>query len=866
MSLNATTSTLFLNEMGPIQQILKNDSSQTDVCFQQLDQQQQKELFKGLVTNTFLKILTIRNSQLNVVQFSTVLTENHSLTKLNLDGCKLSNHEVKVIVTALKVNYSITDFGLRFCELTDIADLMDFLSLNNSLLNLNLNGNKFGDKGGKALASALKYNNSLKELDIASCGLTDINGLADMLKVNRSLSKLNLANNMIIAGLRALISALRNNDALTDLNMHSCTDGGIVIDGFTDMLKINCSLMKLDISSNEFVDASGVVDASGSQAVAGMLEVNRSLLTLNLNNTTLGNDGLHDLAYSLQNNCTLTELSLASIEVTEIFHFAILLKSYHYLQILDLSYNKIGIQGGNLLAEALRSNTSLKKLDLSSCELMDIAQLANMLHTNRSLSALRLGFNNFGNSGGKLLIAALKVNSTLDEISMFECGVEDTIEQQIREQLCSNRCSKILKQESVDKEKDTKAAHAATGITENASAWSPATMPAKTIAQSDNNSSVLAVGNFYHPQMFQPQSQQSSKLETDAITSTTKLANSSLHFTRTVVNPKLEVHPLMSSTSAASSRSISSGQTGNSIQRATRTSSANATNFDVQRSTHQRRHLGPSSKAIFLKPSTTIATDDKINAATLARFDALEKRIDRVEISPPIDAATAAVLKGQAAPLRRIFAADASLDHIKREEECINANPSLTTYYHFFERRLHGTWIACRAIVSDMVANGEKYKSDYFAQGVDKIGSQIPGVSLITGLFAGGVEVWNATDKRQAVQRIASLFLDNKTAERDINALARQATLAQEKAICYMPTSQTLANKFKEQMKDIAAFIVASDANTPLIRKAEEDCKKLLAAVRKGQLPSNHTLDDLLGTIMGPSFKYKSPVIVTKHF
>jgi len=228
-----------------------------------------------------------------------------------------------------------------------------------------------------------------------------------------------------------------------------------------------------------------------------------------------------------------------------------------------------------------------------------------------------------------------------------------------------------------------------------------------------------------------------------------------------------------------------------------------------------------------------------------------------------LDTQVLELLRGRSEQLQRLFEEDTKTEFNKQEKDRINANPSLQIYYQFFVRLFNGTWMACQSINSRMVDNSEMYASDYVGQGVDQIGRCIPGIAMATGFFALAIQGWNYRDKRQAVQRMALLFPDLDTAFKQLSQLARQATLAQEKEISSMAPPQGVIAKIKEGIKDLTAFILASDANTPLKRKAEEDCKTLLKAIKEGKLPSQPTLNDLLCVIMGVGYKYQLPVAAT---
>ncbi|CAF1450791.1 unnamed protein product, partial [Didymodactylos carnosus] len=84
--------------------------------------------------------------------------------------------------------------------------------VNNTLTKLDLGVNRISEKGGEALAEALKVNNTLTQLDLGYNEITDRGGeaLAEALKVNNTLTKLDLGVNRISEkGGEALAEALK---------------------------------------------------------------------------------------------------------------------------------------------------------------------------------------------------------------------------------------------------------------------------------------------------------------------------------------------------------------------------------------------------------------------------------------------------------------------------------------------------------------------------------------------------------------------------------------------------------------------------------------------------------------------------------
>ncbi|KAF9924507.1 hypothetical protein BGZ67_009215 [Mortierella alpina] len=114
--------------------------------------------------------------------------------------------------------------------------------------------------------------------------------------------------------------------------------------------------------------------------------------------------------------CKLSfELSTGRIGGNEIARLAMMLKTNKTLTTLDLRDNSIGPDGAKALAEALMTNSTVATLDLRDNSIgPDGAKaLAEALKTNSTVANLNLWGNSIGSDGAKALAEALKTNSTV---------------------------------------------------------------------------------------------------------------------------------------------------------------------------------------------------------------------------------------------------------------------------------------------------------------------------------------------------------------------------------------------------------------------------------------------------------------------
>ena len=218
------------------------------------------------------------------------------------------------------------------------AQLAECLRVNAVLTSLDLEDSGIEPAGAMQLAECLRVNATLKSLGLKDnfLGEAAATQLAESLRVNATLTSLNLACTAIgAAGAMRLIECLRVNATLTSLNLRRA---GIAAEGTARLaacLRINTTLRSLDLTENN-------IGAAGATQLADSLRVNASLTRLNLRETEMGIEGTTQLALCLRVNTTLTYL--------------------------DLSGNYVDQE---TLVESMRSNTTLRGLELKDCGLGD---------------------------------------------------------------------------------------------------------------------------------------------------------------------------------------------------------------------------------------------------------------------------------------------------------------------------------------------------------------------------------------------------------------------------------------------------------------------------------------------------------------
>ncbi|XP_072891327.1 NACHT, LRR and PYD domains-containing protein 3-like [Hemitrygon akajei] len=160
---------------------------------------------------------------------------------------------------------------------------------------------------------------------------------------------------------------------------------------------------------------------------------------LRLGENKLGDSGVKLVSAALRNpECKIQKLWLGDVGVTDsgVEDLASPLSKISSLMELDLGSNKLGDSGVKLVSAALRNpECKIQKLWLMEIGLTDSAaeDLVSALSTNQSLMELDLGSNKLADSGVKLVSAALRnpkckiQKLRLDNVSLTDSGAEDLV-------------------------------------------------------------------------------------------------------------------------------------------------------------------------------------------------------------------------------------------------------------------------------------------------------------------------------------------------------------------------------------------------------------------------------------------------------
>ena len=243
----------------------------------------------------------------------------------------------------------------------------------------------------------------------------DIPLLAEALRVNTTLKEFNIPFPSYFPRDMCAISLARTlqvNQTLVQINLTSVLTSAEGVQQLVDALMVNSTLRYLILADNMLKD-----DSAG--ILAEYLKANKALVCLNLMANGITDRGAICLAESLRYNTTLEILVLAgnlSFGNRGILSLCETLKINNTLGTVDLSGTSIDDVGIMSLLKAVRDRTTLTSLNLSEMKMItkkSIRSTAEFLRVDSSLISLGFEGNKVSVGGARLIAESLKVNKTL---------------------------------------------------------------------------------------------------------------------------------------------------------------------------------------------------------------------------------------------------------------------------------------------------------------------------------------------------------------------------------------------------------------------------------------------------------------------
>jgi hypothetical protein len=437
-----------------------------------------------------------RLSEKEYMEFADALLENTNVTYLELRIVAYTKGSAKAMAKYMRTSKRLkriqwneessgNDLDLRRCEET-LCCFLAAIQESTSLKELDMESPRQGGPSNLALENMLMHTKRLRSFSLTfPYGLLKdwaIAAASSGLKKNTTLRELTLVVLRELTSITSLFTSLRDHPLLKRLCLRGYLGDltgleTLLLSGTSKITELDirmyypsCSLTLIlkALARRPTLTKLGLrhylLDRDDTRQLGMVLCGTSSLQSLVLIYGTLRSAGLAELAPALYHNTSIKMLdiswnSLYDIESAEILRD--ILRSNKTMTALDLSGNQFGETTGAVecIADGLGSNSTLLKIDLSSCCLEDggLSSLAQafgsrnttlqklaiggnaitstgigvlvetMERNKRHLTDLDLKGNRFGNEGASLLARSLGNNAlpTLTSLSLDGCGIED---------------------------------------------------------------------------------------------------------------------------------------------------------------------------------------------------------------------------------------------------------------------------------------------------------------------------------------------------------------------------------------------------------------------------------------------------------
>ena len=216
---------------------------------------------------------------------------------------------------------------------------------------------------------------------------------------------------------------------------------------FAEQLRENITLKRLYLRNCK-------ITPSSAESLAEALATNKHMEILDISFNEVCIDGFQHLTHALRVNQGLKKLNMnrSRFTVDSVESLAVALAANKHLKELDIGNNALCDGGIKHLEHALKVNEGLKKLDLSQCCLTakGAKSLAEALSTNRHLEELNINYNAMCDDGIQHLAQALQVNQCLKVLYMRDCGMTDMGLKHLATSLIHNTSLTTLVLEKID--------------------------------------------------------------------------------------------------------------------------------------------------------------------------------------------------------------------------------------------------------------------------------------------------------------------------------------------------------------------------------------------------------------------------------
>jgi len=424
----------------------------------------------SLKKNCALQELYISQNKINLegaIKIAEVIKVNTTLQKLDTSNCGIPSEGVVGISISLKKNCSIQELCMSRNEidLEGAIKIAEVIEVNATLQKLDISFCGISGIGVVAISDSLMRNCALQELCISqeldvsllSQNKITLDGaikIAEVIKVNSTLQTLHISGyNIPYNGAIAISKSYESSKILQNLeitcNYITCKiayhphlphqrEKNLIVSPLDHRISVDLlSFSRITLVGNakEAVVVSifffnieirlrDIRWGHKPTAVGECLKNSNSIVKLDVSNRNIDVKGSQLIGAYIQANKTMQVLNISrcGIPVAGTTVISDCLKRNTTLQHLNMSHNKIEAKS---IAEVFQVNTSLQKLNISSCNITDIGAISDSLKTNCSLLELDVSHNKITVDGAYKIAELIQVNITLQILDVSFCGIPD---------------------------------------------------------------------------------------------------------------------------------------------------------------------------------------------------------------------------------------------------------------------------------------------------------------------------------------------------------------------------------------------------------------------------------------------------------
>jgi hypothetical protein len=421
----------------------KNDASLTELNLEEygslLDRERAQQIIQALEKNTFVEDLTLSEDLCvnSTLQLNHFLKTSPSLRRLEMRGTEPDTNEeqlketMKASIVFESISRSNLLVKLTLCNilLGDDCPLEGFLSSTRTLLEFYYfqSYSTMTHQAAQAIGSGLAQNKTLVKLHwYVNEGVDFLEEVVFGLCDHISLKTLELKIKLTKSSSLALRSLLHCNRTLERFDLTQLKDR----EEIPTMVSVLAGLAQNTGLKQFFFETDlGETNATLATAWTKMLQTNTSFTMLDLRKPSCERNADADsalcsaVAKGLVKNSTLETLYLPGFSRSDpqVFHGPVwqeMLVSNHCVKKLYFSSGSISLEGFECLARGLSRNTSLESIDLSYTNMTDdcVIALVDGIRTNKTLKCLDLSGNSALSQSGRAAIERLIGYNVLREL------------------------------------------------------------------------------------------------------------------------------------------------------------------------------------------------------------------------------------------------------------------------------------------------------------------------------------------------------------------------------------------------------------------------------------------------------------------